>query len=118
RRSSVDAPAPGTTAGGRPTGAVRAAQRCILRTCLRMKVEGRGSVRSRRCHARRGDMGTMEHEVFISYSSQDRATAQSICGALEGEDIQCWIAPRDVMPGSSYPRAILDAIQTSRVVIV
>ena len=41
----------------------------------------------------------MSHDVFISYASQDKSTADAICNALEQKRIRCWIAPRDVLPG-------------------
>jgi hypothetical protein len=34
--------------------------------------------------------------VFISYSSQDKPTADAACAALEAANIRCWIAPRDI----------------------
>ena len=47
-------------------------------------------------------------DVFISYADADRTIAETVCRALEGESIACWIAPRDVPPGTSFPTAILD----------
>jgi hypothetical protein len=41
----------------------------------------------------------MEFDVFISYSHQDKPTADAACATLEAEGIRCWIAPRDVAPG-------------------
>ncbi len=48
---------------------------------------------------RRG--GLMAHEVFLSYSSKDRAAADAVCRALETAGLKVWIAPRDVLPGSA-----------------
>ena len=56
--------------------------------------------------------------MFISHSSQDAATAEQVCATLEGNGIGCWIAPRDVLPGMSYGEALLDAIETSRLVVL
>jgi hypothetical protein len=52
----------------------------------------------------------MAHEVFISYSSRDRGVADAICAALEGRQLRCWIAPRDIVPGVDWSQAIIDAI--------
>jgi hypothetical protein len=40
--------------------------------------------------------------VFISYASADAAVVQKVCAALEAAGILCWIAPRDVVPGTRY----------------
>jgi len=58
------------------------------------------------------------HEVFISYSHQDKPTADAICNALESRSIKCWIAPRDILPGVNYQESIIDAIDTSLIMIL
>ncbi len=58
------------------------------------------------------------HKVFISYSKPDQPIAQDLCSYLEAEGILCWIAPRDVLPGSNFPGSIIDAIDESKVVIL
>ena len=60
----------------------------------------------------------MNHDVFISYSSQNREAAQAICHVLEQSTIRCWIAPRDIPGGSQYGDVIDDAIKTAKVVVV
>lgn len=60
----------------------------------------------------------MEHDVFISYSSQDREAAQAICHALEQNEIRCWMAPRNIPPGSDYGDVIDDAIKACRAVVI
>lgn len=60
----------------------------------------------------------MSHDAFISHSSQDKATADAICAALEAEKIRCWIAPRDIQPGKVWSEALIDAISSSRVMVV
>ena len=60
----------------------------------------------------------MNHDVFISYSSQDKEAAQAICHTLEQNEIRCWIAPRDIPPGSEYGDLIDEAIKSSTVVVV
>ncbi len=39
------------------------------------------------------------HDVFLSYSSQDKTWADSACAVLERHRVRCWIAPRDITPG-------------------
>ena len=63
-----------------------------------------------------GDAGTAD--VFISYATADKSAADSICAALERGGIVCWIAPRDVTPGVFYADAIVQAINSTRILIV
>jgi formylglycine-generating enzyme required for sulfatase activity len=58
------------------------------------------------------------HRAFISYSSDDRAIADRVCALLEGAGISCWIAPRDIDPGSDYPAAIVEAVSSSRLLVL
>jgi formylglycine-generating enzyme required for sulfatase activity len=60
----------------------------------------------------------MGQQVFISYSSADKATAERICGALEEAGIACWIAPRNIEPGTDYPTALVEAIRSVRVLVL
>ncbi len=60
----------------------------------------------------------MSHDAFISYSNLDKAAANATCAALEASGIRCWIAPRDIEPGSEWGDAIIDAINHSRVLIL
>ncbi len=60
----------------------------------------------------------MAHDVFVSYSHHDKLQADAVCAALEANGIRCWIAPRDVIPGQEWGTAIVDAIQSSRVMVL
>jgi hypothetical protein len=51
------------------------------------------------------------HKVFISHSSLDKPVADAVCAALEKNAVRCWIAPRDVQPGSSFAGEITGAIR-------
>ncbi|HLI34313.1 MAG TPA: SUMF1/EgtB/PvdO family nonheme iron enzyme [Terriglobia bacterium] len=57
----------------------------------------------------------MAHQVFISYASADKTVADRVCSALEGAGISCWIAPRDIEPGTDFPAAIVEAIHSAHV---
>jgi TolB-like protein/Flp pilus assembly protein TadD len=56
--------------------------------------------------------------VFISYASQDGALADAIVGALEHAGLRCWIAPRNVVPGSRYAEEIVGAINDAGAVVL
>ncbi len=65
---------------------------------------------------RQSSIGTQD--VFISYASADKATADSVCAALERAKIPCWIAPRDVKPGARYADAIVRAISEANTLVL
>jgi hypothetical protein len=52
--------------------------------------------------------------VFLSYASPDATIAQTIVESLETQGLRCWIAPRDVRPGTQYADAIVRAINEAR----
>ncbi|MEO7207627.1 MAG: toll/interleukin-1 receptor domain-containing protein [Steroidobacteraceae bacterium] len=56
--------------------------------------------------------------VFISYASQDAAVAYAVVQNLERHGINCWIAPRDVTPGSQYADEIARAINGTKVLVL
>jgi len=60
----------------------------------------------------------MAHDLFISYSTQDKPTADAACAMLEAAGIRCWIAPRDIVPGAEWGEAIVSAIADCRAMIL
>ncbi len=60
----------------------------------------------------------MSHDVFICHSSKDRTLATAICAKLEANRIRCWMAPRDVVPGSDYGQSIVEAIAGTRITLL
>lgn len=60
----------------------------------------------------------MAHDVFISYSANDKPIAEAMCSTLESNGLRCWIAPRDILPGMDWGGSIVDAIATSRVMVL
>jgi biotin transporter BioY len=60
----------------------------------------------------------MAHDVFVSYSSDDKPTADAVCATLENNGIRCWIAPRDILPGVDWGGAIIEAINASRLMVL
>ncbi|NLI54254.1 MAG: toll/interleukin-1 receptor domain-containing protein, partial [Clostridiales bacterium] len=56
-------------------------------------------------------------DVFISYSSQNAEAAREVCRCLEDSGTVCWMAPRDILPGSHWAASITQAIRTARVLV-
>src|SRR5271154_6313780 len=57
-------------------------------------------------------------DVFVSYASQDTAVANTVVEILEGNGLRCWIAPRDVVPGSHYADGIMSAISGAKALVL
>jgi TolB-like protein/Tfp pilus assembly protein PilF len=64
------------------------------------------------------EAGPQPRRVFISYASRDAAVAQKVCSALEAAGHSCWIAPRDVIPGTLYAGGIVRAIDESNLLVL
>ncbi len=60
----------------------------------------------------------MAHDVFVSYSQHDKPVADAVVARLEQDGVRCWIAPRDIVPGTSWGEAIVEAIDASRVMVL
>lgn len=60
----------------------------------------------------------MAHDVFVSYSQQDKSIADAVVARLEQDGSRCWVAPRDIVPGTSWGDAITTAIGESRVMVL
>ena len=60
----------------------------------------------------------MAHDLFISYSSKDKTTADAVCARMESGGIRCWYAPRDIQPGADWADSIIQAIDQSRVMVL
>jgi TIR domain len=60
----------------------------------------------------------MAHDVFVSHSAKDKTTADAVCAALEAKGFRCWIAPRDILPGREWGASIVEAIKSSRVMVL
>ena len=60
----------------------------------------------------------MPSMVFISHSSKDRETADAICAHLESAGIKCWIAPRDIEPGATWSKGIIQGLDACRVLVL
>ena len=60
----------------------------------------------------------MPFDVFVSHSSRDKLVADAVCARLEAAGIRCWIAPRDIVAGTSYGESIIDAIHSAKVMVL
>src|SRR5437868_5618503 len=60
----------------------------------------------------------MARDVFISHSAQDKKVSETICAALEQSGIRCWVAPRDVRPGKSFPGTSTRAMEQTKVMLL
>ena len=57
-------------------------------------------------------------DAFVSYASSDSSIANSLVLALEKRGLRCWIAPRDVVPGTLYADGIARAIDGAKVLVL
>jgi tetratricopeptide (TPR) repeat protein len=60
----------------------------------------------------------VRQQVFVSYSTKDTAVAVAVRDGLEESGIGCWMAPRDIPPGTSWAAAIDKAILGSRLMVL
>jgi hypothetical protein len=61
---------------------------------------------------------TMAHDVFVSHSAKDKTVSDALVAKLEEQGIRCWVAPRDVVPGADWGESIIDAIESSRIMVL
>jgi hypothetical protein len=60
----------------------------------------------------------MPHKVFLSFATDDASQADSIRQTLEDAGVQCWFAPRDILASRRYGEALLDAIESCRLLLL
>jgi Tfp pilus assembly protein PilF len=60
----------------------------------------------------------MAHDVFICHAHQDHTVANAVCATLEAHGIRCWIAPRDILGGSDWGEAIIDALHGAKAMVL
>jgi hypothetical protein len=60
----------------------------------------------------------MAFDAFISHSVKDKPIADAACATLEEMGIRCWMAPRDIPPGSEWAGSIIDAIDNCRIMVL
>ena len=57
-------------------------------------------------------------EIFISYSTVDAESAETVRNVLEKNGLSCWMAPRDIPGGSNYTKEIPIAIRNCKVFVL
>ncbi len=60
----------------------------------------------------------MAYDVFISHSHKDKKIADAVCHHFEVDNIKCWIAPRDIVPGSNWAHSIAEAIPKCKILLL
>lgn len=60
----------------------------------------------------------MGADIFISFASQDRRVAMTLCAALENRGFKCWISSRDIPPGENFQIAIVHAIRKAKIMLL
>lgn len=63
-------------------------------------------------------MTRLSHDIFISYSTKDTEIAEGVCKSLEGNGLKCWIAPRDISHGVSFPKQIVSGIKSATLIVL
>jgi hypothetical protein len=64
------------------------------------------------------DQAPRSCDVFISFSSRNKTWANAACAVLEKHRIRCWIAPRDILPGTEWGAAIIGGIESCKVMVL
>lgn len=60
----------------------------------------------------------MAHDVFISYSHNDKTLADAICSNLERAGIRCWYYQRDHVAGRNYAGELTSSIRDARIYLL
>lgn len=60
----------------------------------------------------------MKYDVFISYSSKDQKVVEAMCAYLEQHKVRCFVAYRDIPKGFVWAKAIVDALDESKMMVV
>ena len=63
-------------------------------------------------------MDSKSNTIFISYSHKDKEIADLIVNFFESKDLQCWYAPRNILPSEEWAEAIISAIKRSKIMIL
>ncbi|MCL2072774.1 MAG: toll/interleukin-1 receptor domain-containing protein [Marinilabiliaceae bacterium] len=60
----------------------------------------------------------MTYDVFISYSTDDQKIVEGLSAYLEQNKIRCFVAYRDIPRGVVWAKAITEAIENSKLMVV
>ena len=62
--------------------------------------------------------GAPTHDVFVSHSHKDKEVADALVHVLEKRGLRCWIARRDILPGSNWSSSIIAGLQECRALVL
>jgi len=60
----------------------------------------------------------MKYDVFISYSSYNQKIVEAMCAYLEQHKVRCFVAYRDIPKGVVWAKAIVEALDQSKMMVV
>ena len=63
-------------------------------------------------------MGRNKYDVFISYSSKNQKVVEAMCAYLEQHKVRCFVAYRDIPKGVVWAKAIVEALDESKMMVV
>ena len=58
-----------------------------------------------------------KYDIFISYSSEDKKLVEALCHFIEGRNLRCFVAYRDVPKGEDWASYIVEAIEDCKVFV-
>lgn len=58
------------------------------------------------------------YDVFLSYSSKDKAVVRDIAGRLKADGLRVWFDEWELKPGDSIPAKIKEGLENSRVLVL
>ena len=64
------------------------------------------------------DIQNKTMEIFISYSTKNSREASFVCRKMEASGMRCWIAPRDLLPGTNFADNIEMALDNAKLLIL
>ena len=59
-----------------------------------------------------------KYDVFISYSSKNQKVVEAMCAYLEQHKVRCFVAYRDIPKGVVWAKAIVEALDESKMMVV
>lgn len=60
---------------------------------------------------------TFTHDIFLSYSSKDKAVVRDIAERLKADGVKVWFDEWEIKPGDSIPAKIEEGLEQSRVLV-
>ncbi len=61
---------------------------------------------------------TLTHDVFLSYSSKDKAIVRAVAERLRADGLRVWFDEWEIRPGDSIPAKIEEGLEHSRTLVL